>query len=68
MKVKINTDFIKLQQVIKLANIVSQGADAKMIILDGMVKVNGTTELQRGKKIRKGDVVEVSGYEKIEVE
>lgn len=68
MKVKINTDFIKLQQVIKLANIVSQGSDAKMIILDGMVKVNGTTELQRGKKIRKGDVVEVSGYEKIEVE
>ena len=67
MKVKISTEFIKLQQIIKLANIVSQGSDAKMFILDGMVKVNGEVCLQRGKKIYPGDKVEVEGFEIVEV-
>lgn len=55
-------DFIKLGQLLKATNMVSNGADAKFIIQDGEVKVNGATETQRGKKIVKGDVVEYKGY------
>jgi ribosome-associated protein len=66
-KVKINTEFIKLEQLLKWAGIADSGADAKAIILAGDVKVNGSVELQRGKKIRPGDIVDVSGT-KIEVE
>lgn len=66
-EIHINTEFIKLQQAIKLANVVSQGSDAKMIILDGLVKVNGEIVLQRGKKVFDGDVIEVEGFDKIKV-
>ncbi len=66
-EIHINTEFIKLQQAIKLANVVSQGSDAKMIILDGLVKVNGEVVLQRGKKVFDGDVIEVEGFDKIKV-
>lgn len=66
-EIHINTEFIKLQQAIKLANVVSQGSDAKMIILDGLVKVNGEVALQRGKKVFDGDVIEVEGFDKIKV-
>ena len=58
-KVTVATDFIKLQQFLKLARVVGQGSDAKAIILDGMVKVNGEVCLMRGKKIYEGDIVEV---------
>jgi ribosome-associated protein len=61
-KVYINTDFIKLQQALKLANVVGQGSDAKLIIQDGAVKVNGEVCLMRGKKLVKGDVVEFEEY------
>jgi Uncharacterized conserved protein len=60
-KVKITTEYIKLEQLLKFAGIVDSGSDAKALILDGMVKVNGIVELQRGKKLRPGDKVE---YEK----
>ncbi|MGF6907214.1 S4 domain-containing protein YaaA [Fusobacterium sp. PH5-44] len=66
-KIKITTDFIKLDQLLKLSNIVSNGGEAKYLILDGKVKYNGEIETRRGKKIYPGDVVEVNG-EKIEVE
>lgn len=56
--VKISTEYIKLEQMLKLSGIVGSGADAKMLIADGMVKVNGNVELQRGKKLRPGDKVE----------
>jgi Uncharacterized conserved protein len=56
--VKINTEFIKLEQLLKWAGAVDTGADAKAEILAGKVKVNGNMELQRGKKIRTGDIVE----------
>ena len=59
----ITTDFIKLQQFLKLANIVSQGSDAKHIIQDGEVKVNGEVCTMRGKKIYDGDVIEFNGME-----
>lgn len=58
-KVKIETDFIKLDQFLKFENIVGSGGEAKSIISDGRVKVNGTVELARGKKLRSGDTVEV---------
>jgi ribosome-associated protein len=60
-KVKITTEYIKLEQMMKLAGIVGRGSDAKQIILDGAVTVNGNIELQRGKKLRPGDIVEFDG-------
>lgn len=61
-EIKFNTEFIKLQQFIKLARVVGQGSDAKMLILDGIVKVNGVTCLERGKKIRNGDIIEIKDF------
>ncbi len=51
-------DFIKLGQLMKAADMVSNGSDAKFYIQDGLVKVNGEVEYQRGKKIYPGDIVE----------
>lgn len=64
---KIHTEFIKLDQLLKWENLVESGAMAKMVILNGDVKVNGEIETRRGKKIYPGDVVEFNG-EKIVVE
>lgn len=58
---KLKDEFIKLGQLLKAANLVSSGVDAKFVIQDGLVKLNGEVELQRGKKIRVGDVVEFEG-------
>ena len=63
----IHTEFIKLDQLLKWANLVESGALAKMVILNGDVKVNGEIETRRGKKIYPGDVVEFNG-EKIVME
>ena len=54
-------EFIKLGQALKKAGVVGSGLDAKMVILDGLVEVNGQTELQRGKKLHDGDVVSFDG-------
>ena len=54
---KIKDDYIKLGQLLKASNMVENGVMAKLVIQDGLVKVNGKTELQRGKKLRDGDVV-----------
>jgi len=58
-KIKINTPYIKLDQIIKFAGISFDGAEAKEIILRGFVKVNGEEELRRGRKLYKGDTVKV---------
>ena len=58
---KIKDDHIKLGQVLKAAGMVESGVDAKYAILDGLVKVNGNVELQRGKKLYPGDRVEYQG-------
>ena len=50
-------EFIKLGQALKKAGLVESGVDAKFFIQDGQVKLNGETELQRGKKLYNGDVV-----------
>ena len=65
--VTIHTEFIKLGQLLKLANLVGQGSDAKLLITNGEVLVNGNVELQRGKKIYPGDVVEVKGCGQVTV-
>ncbi len=57
-KIYIETEFIKLDQLLKFANAVEGGGMAKNVILDGLVKVNGEVALQRGKKLREGDIVE----------
>ena len=59
--IKIKDDFIKLGQALKLAGLVESGVDAKVEIQEGFVKVNGKVEVQRGKKIRIGDVIEYDG-------
>lgn len=59
--IKIKDDFIKLGQALKMAGLVDSGVDAKFVILDGLVKVNGVVEKQRGKKLRPGDVIEYRG-------
>lgn len=59
MDIKINTEYIKLDQLLKFSGITDNGSDAKILIADEKVKVNGITEFQRGKKIRKNDIVTV---------
>ena len=59
-------DFIKLGQALKAAKLVGSGVEAKIVILDGKVKVNGQVELQRGKKLYDKDVVSFAG-ETIEI-
>lgn len=59
--VEIRTEYIKLEQLLKLAGIVGSGADAKALIISGEVKVNDNVELQRGKKLRPGDYVQFEG-------
>lgn len=54
-------DFIKLGQALKAAGFVESGVDAKFVITDGLVKVNGSVEIQRGKKLYAGDIVEFDG-------
>lgn len=59
--IKIRDEYIKLGQLLKLAGLVESGVDAKFVIQDGMVKVNGQIETQRGKKLVSGDIVEFDG-------
>ncbi len=59
--VRIKDDFIKLGQALKLAGLVESGLDAKYVIQDGLVKVNGEVEYQRGKKLVNGDIVDFDG-------
>ena len=58
-EVKIHTEFIKLQDLLKFAGAVETGGDAKLIIQEGRVKVNGETCTMRGKKMRPGDVASI---------
>ncbi len=63
MEFYLKDDFIKLGQLLKAANLVENGADAKFEIQDGKVFVNGEVEYQRGKKIYKDDIVKYKGKE-----
>ena len=56
--INLRDDYIKLCQALKAAGLAESGVDAKYAIQDGLVKVNGKVETQRGKKLVAGDVVE----------
>lgn len=60
-KIKINTEFIKLDSFLKFSGIAQTGGHGKILVEDGLVKVNGETCTARGKKLYPGDKVEVQG-------
>lgn len=59
----LKSEYIKLGQALKAADLVSDGAEAKLVVQDGKVKVNGTVEIRRGRKLQAGDVVMYHGGE-----
>ena len=61
MEIKLKDEFIKLGQALKLAGLVEDGVEAKYAILDGLVTVNGETEMRRGRKLYDKDVVSYNG-------
>ncbi|HBE9437459.1 RNA-binding mediating protein [Clostridioides difficile] len=60
-EITIESEYIKLDQFLKLAEIASTGGHAKLLIQEGLVTVNDEIELRRGKKIKSGDIVEIEG-------
>lgn len=62
-EIRIKSEFIKLDQFLKWAEISSTGGEGKTLIMDGEVKVNDTVEFARGKKLHEGDIVEVNNQQ-----
>ncbi|MBQ2960103.1 MAG: RNA-binding S4 domain-containing protein [Oscillospiraceae bacterium] len=62
-KIAIDTEYIKLDSMLKFAAAVGTGGEAKFVISEGMVTVNGEVCTMRGKKLRPGDVVDFQGME-----
>ena len=60
-EIAITTEYIKLESLLKLANLVGSGGEAKILIQEGAALVNGEVCTQRGKKLRDGDTVSVGG-------
>lgn len=65
--IKLRDEFIKLGQALKAANLVGSGVEAKDVILDGLVAVNGEVDTRRGRKLYDGDIVSFDG-ESIKIE
>ena len=63
MEIKIRDEFIKLGQALKLAGVVEDGVEAKFVIQDGLVKVNGEVDERRGRKVYEGDVSSFNGQD-----
>lgn len=61
--IKLKGEYIKLGQALKAAGLVGSGTEAKIVIGEGLVKVNGNVEVQRGKKIKSGDIIYFEGNE-----
>ena len=61
--IKLREEFIKLGQALKAAGLVDSGVDAKEVIQEGQVLVNGEVELRRGRKLYAGDIVAFDGEE-----
>lgn len=59
--IRIHTDYIKLDDLLKFAGILGSGGQAKAVIKDGLVKVDGEVCLMRGKKLHSGEIVEFDG-------
>ena len=66
-EIEITTDYIKLDQLLKLSGVASTGCHAKILISEWEIKVNGITVLERGKKIRKDDIVEIVDFGKFKI-
>lgn len=62
-EIVIRDEYIKLGQALKLAGLAGSGVDAKFMIEDGLVTVNGEVELHRGKKIYPGDIIALEGHQ-----
>lgn len=67
IKLHENEEYIKLGQALKAVGLVESGVEAKEIIRDGSVMVNGETDTRRGRKLYKGDVIQFNG-QKIKIE
>ena len=65
--IRLRDEYIKLGQALKAAGLVSSGIEAKEVIMDGLVKVNGEVDTRRGKKLYDGDTVSYDG-EDIKIE
>lgn len=63
MEFEITTEYIKLDSLLKAVNVVGSGGEAKIVIADGLVRVNGAVELRRGRKLYPGDRVSLGGHE-----
>ena len=63
MVIHIRDEFIKLGQAMKLADLVSDGVEAKDVISDGLVKVNGEVDTRRGRKLYVGDTISYNGQD-----
>lgn len=61
--IKLRDEYIKLGQALKAANLVEDGVEAKLVIQDGLVKVNNQVDIRRGRKLYDGDVVSFNGQE-----
>ena len=61
MNIQITTEFIRLDALLKFAALVGTGGEAKYVIAEGLVRVNGEACTVRGKKLREGDIVEFAG-------
>ena len=61
--IKLRDEFIKLGQALKAAGLVGSGVEAKEVITEGLVKVNGEMDDRRGRKVYEGDVVSYDGKE-----
>lgn len=59
--ITIKDEFIKLGQALKLSGLCASGVEAKSAVQEGLVRVNGSVELQRGKKLHEGDSFEFEG-------
>lgn len=66
-QIRIHTEYIKLQQALKLAGLVDQGSDVKLCLAEGMITVNGAVVSERGKKLRPGDVAEMKGVGSVKI-
>ena len=61
--IKLRDEYIKLGQALKAANLVEDGVEAKLVIQDGLVKVNNEVDIRRGRKLYDGDGVSFDGQE-----
>ena len=63
LRFPLNGDFIELCKLLKIVQIAESGGEAKVMVEEGMVKLNGQTELRKRAKVKPGDTVEAQGYQ-----